>query len=83
MRSSIQAHLSFKHSSWLNSERFTPWQLIVGTLTSLYAIRNLDKILGLAGISSKCHATIHMFLSQIHMPSSARASCQSGEFLER
>lgn len=55
----------------------------MGTLTSLYAIRNLDKILGLAGISSKCRATLHMFLSRIHMPSSARASCQSGEFLER
>ncbi|KAI1794112.1 alpha/beta-hydrolase [Ganoderma leucocontextum] len=26
---------------------FTPWQLIVSTLTGVYAIRNLDKILGL------------------------------------
>lgn len=29
--------------------RFTPWQLIVSTLTGVYAVRNLDKILGLAG----------------------------------
>ncbi|KAK0461269.1 Alpha/Beta hydrolase protein, partial [Desarmillaria tabescens] len=27
--------------------RFTPWQLIVSTLTAIYAIRNFDKILGL------------------------------------
>ncbi|KAJ8468257.1 hypothetical protein ONZ51_g9761 [Trametes cubensis] len=27
---------------------FTPWQLIVSTLTGVYAVRNLDKILGLA-----------------------------------
>ncbi|KAI0328607.1 alpha/beta-hydrolase [Cubamyces sp. BRFM 1775] len=29
-------------------QRFTPWQLIVSTLTGVYAVRNLDKILGLA-----------------------------------
>lgn len=29
------------------SEHFTPWQIIVSTLTALYAIRNFDKILGL------------------------------------
>ncbi|KAI9062923.1 alpha/beta-hydrolase [Trametes sanguinea] len=28
--------------------RYTPWQLIVSTLTGVYAVRNLDKILGLA-----------------------------------
>ncbi|TEB38251.1 hormone-sensitive lipase [Coprinellus micaceus] len=28
-------------------QRFTPWQIILTTLTSLYAIRNMDKILGL------------------------------------
>ncbi|KAI0081324.1 alpha/beta-hydrolase [Panus rudis PR-1116 ss-1] len=28
-------------------KRFTPWQLIVSTLTGVYAARNLDKILGL------------------------------------
>jgi hypothetical protein len=27
--------------------RFTPWQLIVSTLTGVYALRNIDKILGL------------------------------------
>ncbi|KAH9935329.1 Alpha/Beta hydrolase protein [Fomitopsis serialis] len=27
-------------------ERFTPWQLVVSTLTGVYAVRNLDKILG-------------------------------------
>ena len=33
------------------AEGFTPWQLIVSTLTGVYAVRNLDKILGLAGRS--------------------------------
>lgn len=28
-------------------ERFTPWQIIVSTLTGVYAVRNIDKILGL------------------------------------
>ncbi|KAJ4483227.1 Alpha/Beta hydrolase protein [Lentinula aciculospora] len=28
-------------------QRFTPWQIIVSTLTAVYAIRNFDKILGL------------------------------------
>ncbi|KAI0091643.1 Alpha/Beta hydrolase protein [Irpex rosettiformis] len=28
-------------------QRFTPWQLIVSTLTGVYAVRNIDKILGL------------------------------------
>ncbi|KAI0341955.1 alpha/beta-hydrolase [Trametopsis cervina] len=28
-------------------QRFTPWQLIVSTLTGVYAARNIDKILGL------------------------------------
>jgi hypothetical protein len=28
-------------------ERFTPWQLVVSTLTGVYAVRNIDKILGL------------------------------------
>ena len=30
-------------------ERFTPWQIIVSTLTAVYSIRNFDKILGLSG----------------------------------
>ena len=29
------------------TERFSPWQLVVSTLTGVYAIRNLDKIVGL------------------------------------
>lgn len=29
--------------------RFTPWQVVLSTLTGVYAIRNLDKILGLSG----------------------------------
>ncbi|KAF8639568.1 hypothetical protein AX17_001470 [Amanita inopinata Kibby_2008] len=38
---------------WLKSvnrllKRFTPWQIILSTLTAVYALRNLDKILGLA-----------------------------------
>ncbi|KAJ3733519.1 Alpha/Beta hydrolase protein [Lentinula guzmanii] len=28
-------------------QRFTPWQIIVSTLTAVYAMRNFDKILGL------------------------------------
>ncbi|KAF8919831.1 Alpha/Beta hydrolase protein [Mucidula mucida] len=37
---------------WLNRfnrmlQRFTPWQIIVSTLTTVYTIRNFDKILGL------------------------------------
>ncbi|KZT26689.1 alpha/beta-hydrolase [Neolentinus lepideus HHB14362 ss-1] len=28
-------------------QRFTPWQIIVSTLTAVYALRNIDKILGL------------------------------------
>jgi hypothetical protein len=31
------------------AERFTPYQLIVGTMTAIYALRNLDVILGLGG----------------------------------
>lgn len=31
------------------AERYTPWQIVVSTLTGVYAIRNLDKILGLGG----------------------------------
>ncbi|KAL1939810.1 hypothetical protein VTO73DRAFT_9510 [Trametes versicolor] len=35
--------------------RFTPWQLIVSTLTGVYAVRNLDKILGLAAPEPLAH----------------------------
>lgn len=32
-----------------HAARFSPWQIIVGTLTAVYATRNLDKLLGLGG----------------------------------
>jgi hypothetical protein len=28
---------------------FTPWQIIVSTLTAVYAMRNADKLIGLGG----------------------------------
>ncbi|KAL9934276.1 hypothetical protein V8E36_006732 [Tilletia maclaganii] len=34
---------------WLNRQaksRFTPWQVVLGTVTAVYAIRNLDHLLG-------------------------------------
>lgn len=31
------------------AERFTPWQIVLSTLTGVYAIRNFDKILGFNG----------------------------------
>lgn len=34
--------------------RFSPWQIIVGTLTAMYASRNLDKLLGLGGMHMFC-----------------------------
>jgi len=30
-------------------ERFSPWQIILSTLTIIYGARNLDNILGLSG----------------------------------
>jgi len=33
----------------VSSERFTPWQLILSTLTAVYALFNFDKIFGLDG----------------------------------
>ena len=33
------------------SERFSPYQIILTTLTAVYALRNLDTILGLGGTS--------------------------------
>ncbi len=49
----------------VHAGRFTPWQLIVSTLTGVYAVRNLDKILGLAGrctalVFAVLHAHIHI-----------------------
>ena len=31
---------------------FTPWQIVVSTLTAVYAMRNADKLIGLGGESS-------------------------------
>lgn len=31
------------------SDDFTPWQIIVSTLTAVYAMRNADKLIGLGG----------------------------------
>ncbi|KAJ7594288.1 Alpha/Beta hydrolase protein [Mycena floridula] len=55
---------------WLNKankliRRFTPWQIIVTTLTSVYAIRNFDKILGLSAPEP---------LSRLYSPSYYRAT---------
>ncbi|KAI0790793.1 Alpha/Beta hydrolase protein [Abortiporus biennis] len=46
-------------------KRFTPWQLIVSTLTGVYAARNLDKILGLGAPEP---------LAQLYSPSYYRAT---------
>ena len=43
----------------LRTVRFSPWQIIVGTLTTMYASRNLDKLLGLGGR----HASYLLLLS--------------------
>ena len=43
-------------------ERFTPWQLIVSTLTGMYAVRHLDKILGLAGEFHTHHDFVMTFI---------------------
>ncbi|KAE8211929.1 hypothetical protein CF327_g4363 [Tilletia walkeri] len=34
---------------WLNrhAKSFTPWQIVVGTVTAVYAVRNLDHLLGI------------------------------------
>lgn len=41
--------------------RFSPWQIIVGSLTAMYASRNLDKLLGLGGMHIFC-----LYLSLTH-----------------
>lgn len=51
----MKSLVSCRQESWLRvadvatAERFTPYQLIVGTMTAIYALRNLDVILGLGG----------------------------------
>lgn len=50
-----------------HAARFSPWQIIVGSLTTMYASRNLDKLLGLGGTHIFClylnltHALPHLF----------------------
>ncbi|EMD37855.1 hypothetical protein CERSUDRAFT_123688 [Gelatoporia subvermispora B] len=36
-------------------KQFTPWQLVVSTLTGVYAVRNLDRILGLGSPEPLAH----------------------------
>jgi len=57
-------------------ERFTPWQIIVSTLTAVYSIRNFDKILGLSG---ECKSTFCNPELPEHGVSS-RAACPTGSF---
>lgn len=57
--------------------QFTPWQIIVSTLTALYAVRNFDKILGLG-----CKAANFLNLTSLTALShnhSTRATCSPGE----
>ncbi|KAF9469919.1 Alpha/Beta hydrolase protein [Collybia nuda] len=48
------------HIVWLKKAdkalgRFSPWQIIVSTLTTLYAVRNFDKLLGLGSPEPLAH----------------------------
>lgn len=57
---------------WLmlaTAERFTPYQLIVGTMTAIYALRNLDVILGLGGEPHQYRSTTCLLTA---------SSCRSG-----
>lgn len=47
------------------TERFTPWQLIVSTCSILYAVRNMDSILGLGCESTHPFALTTRFDSLI------------------
>ena len=58
--------------------RFTPWQIILSTLTGVYAIKNLDKILGLNGMLT---TTITLSPSLKHYPSSGASSPLSSCFV--
>jgi len=51
----LRASYPVKHPrkpNLVSSERFTPWQLILSTLTAVYALFNFDKIFGLDGDDS-------------------------------
>ena len=56
-------------SLYLNIDRFstflghfTPWQIVVSTLTAVYAMRNADKLIGLGGKSWKVRFRIPVML---------------------
>lgn len=51
----------------LPSERFTPYQLIVGTMTAIYALRNLDVLLGLGGQSQEAMTMTVPLLKTSHL----------------
>ena len=50
--------------------RFTPWQIVLSTLTGVYALKNLDKILGLSGMLT----SIILNPSLKHYPSTGASS---------
>jgi len=58
--------------------RFSPWQIIVGTLTAVYASRNLDKLLGLGGTHIfDCISFLrHAYSRTPSLPSGGRALSQ-------
>ena len=57
--------------------RFTPWQIVLSTLTGVYAIKNLDKILGLNGMLTR----ITLNPSLKHYPSAGASSPLSSCFV--
>lgn len=64
-------------------DHFTPWQLIVSTLTAVYAMRNADKLIGLGGEFSRPIRKLHEV--QLSSPTApeplARLVCSSHLFL--
>ena len=44
----------FGHSADEVTENFTPYQLILGTLTLVYALRHVSDIFGLGGEKPQC-----------------------------
>lgn len=49
------------------AERFSPWQIIVSTLTTVYALKHLDKILGLG---CKRHPSLPQLVMNVRFLSS-------------
>lgn len=74
--SSIPTHNISRFSSFPGN--FTPWQIIVSTLTAVYAMRNADKLVGLGGKSRS-----DLQIPEVHplnstgTPSSSRKSIRS------